>query len=72
MAFLEESDEDQVEPFAAARCLENMSHYLLQLEGVDRQEFIELLEEMASEEESESQAKRLRELPFVIGMIEKR
>jgi hypothetical protein len=48
MMFLEHSGPDEVAPDSAVKCLENMSHELLQLAGADRKEFLELVERMLS------------------------
>jgi hypothetical protein len=70
MVFLEASTPDEVDPDSAVRCMENMSHELLQLAGADRREFIKLVERVAEHEADERYAQFIREMPRMIGMVE--
>jgi hypothetical protein len=70
MMFLEESGDDEVDPDSAERALENMSHALLQYAGSDREEFLELIERVADGTPDEHDARFIRDIPRMIGMVE--
>jgi hypothetical protein len=70
MMLLEECGPDEVDPDTAVRGLENMGYELLKFSGVERSEFIELLEQMASSEADAHTAEFIRNIPFAVGMVE--
>ncbi|MEU8607341.1 hypothetical protein AB0C29_05000 [Actinoplanes sp. NPDC048791] len=70
MMFLEESGDDEVDPDSAVRALENMSHALLQYAGPDREDFLELIERVADGTADEHDARFIRDIPRMIGMVE--
>ncbi|WP_433724522.1 hypothetical protein ACQP2Y_03490 [Actinoplanes sp. CA-051413] len=70
MMFLEESGDDEVDPDSGERALENMSHALLQYAGSDRDEFLELIERVADGTPDEHDARFIRDIPRMIGMVE--
>ena len=53
MMFLEESGPDEVDPDAAVRGMENISHELLEFGNSDRVEFIELIERVSAAESND-------------------
>ncbi|MGW4942989.1 hypothetical protein ACWEOZ_15550 [Actinoplanes sp. NPDC004185] len=70
MMFLEESGDDEVDPDSAERALENMSHALLQYAGPDREDFLRLIERIADGTPDEHDARFIRDIPRMIGMVE--
>jgi hypothetical protein len=70
MVFLDTSDDDEVDPHLAVRCLEDMSYELLKLAEADRKEFLELVESVAKHEADGRHAQFIREIPRMIGMVE--
>lgn len=70
MMFLEESGSDELDPDAAVRGMESIAHELLQLAEVDRVEFIELVEGVARDSPDEHEARFIRNIPQMIGLVE--
>ncbi|MDG4771999.1 hypothetical protein [Solwaraspora sp. WMMD792] len=70
MIFLEESSSDEVDPDAAVRGMESIAHELLKFAEVDRFKFIELVEVVASDSLDEHEARFIRNIPQMIGLVE--
>jgi hypothetical protein len=70
MMMMEDCGPDEINPDTAGRCLENMGYELMQLKGHDREEFLSLLENMATRAADDRTSRFLRSIPFSIGMVE--
>ncbi|WP_162952041.1 hypothetical protein [Streptomyces griseorubiginosus] len=72
MLLLEQCGPDEVDPDTAVRGLENIGYELLKFTEVERVEFMNLIERVASSESDPHVAEFTRNVPFAIGMVEGR
>lgn len=67
LSFLDEAEDDEVDPDAAVKAAEHIVHELLQMSDADRREFEQTVEAIAAASaDKPAYAEYVRKLPFMV------
>ena len=66
LMFLEHAEDDEIDPDAAVRGIEVISHELAALSPADREEFRLVLARIATTSDDSGLAQRARDVPFML------